>query len=114
MYSALILTPGFFSSNSRQGFQSCFVTTRAAPPTEAQDLGIGLCIRRADERDGRKCSAKRYHLSAIDHGDPTMIHVQTLSRIHSNLGEGMGVLEQLVFGDHEPTGLVGPFAGFGR
>ncbi len=53
-------------------------------------------------------------LSAIDHGDPTMIHVQTLSRIHSNLGEGMGVLEQLVFGDHEPTGLVGPFAGFGR
>ena len=51
-------------------------------------------------------------LSAVDPEDPTMVHVQTLSRIHSNLGEGVGVLEQLVFGDHEPTGLKGLVAGF--
>lgn len=51
-------------------------------------------------------------LASINHDDPTMIHVQTLSRIHSNLGEGMGVLEQLAIGDHVPTGLTGAFAGY--
>lgn len=51
-------------------------------------------------------------LSSVNPEDPTMIHVQTLSRIHSNVGEGVGVLEQLAIGDHEPTGLSGVFAGF--
>jgi hypothetical protein len=40
-----------------------------------------------------------------------MVHVQTLSRVHSNLGEGIGVLEQLAFGPHAPTGLAGAFDG---
>jgi hypothetical protein len=43
-----------------------------------------------------------------------MIHVQTLSRLTSNLGEGMGVLEQLFIGDHQPTGLTGLVDGFGE
>ncbi len=50
-------------------------------------------------------------LGTVDGEDPTMVHVQTLSRVHSNLGEGIGVLEQLAFGPHAPTGLVGAFSG---
>ncbi len=51
-------------------------------------------------------------LETVNTQDPTMIHIQTLCRIHSNLGEGVGVLEQLAFGDHAPTGLTGPFDGY--
>lgn len=51
-------------------------------------------------------------LESVNPEDPTMVHVQTLSRVHSNLGEGVGVLEQLAFGDHVPTGLAGAFDGW--
>lgn len=46
-------------------------------------------------------------LSTVNPEDPSMVHIQTLSRVHSNIGEGIGVLEQLVLGDHAPTGLTG-------
>lgn len=51
-------------------------------------------------------------LAEINPEDPSMVHIQTLSRVHSNLGEGIGVLEQLVFGDHVPTQLSGFVDGY--
>lgn len=57
-------------------------------------------------------SGETIDLATVDGEDPTMVHVQTLSRVHSNLGEGVGVLEQLAFGPHAPTGLIGAFEGY--
>jgi hypothetical protein len=44
--------------------------------------------------------------------DPASIHVQTLCRVRSGSDEGMGVLEQLAFGPHEPSGLTGIIDGY--
>jgi len=61
-----------------------------------------------------RVGGEELHLESLDPRDYTMIHVQTLSRLTSNLGEGMGVLEQLFIGDHRPTGLAGLVDGFGE
>lgn len=47
----------------------------------------------------------------FDPGDPTTVHIQELVRARVGDRVGIGVLEQLVFGDHEPTGLTGVFDG---
>lgn len=39
--------------------------------------------------------------------DPTNFHVQQVCRVRSGEQTGIGVLEQLVFGPHAPTGLTG-------
>jgi hypothetical protein len=39
--------------------------------------------------------------------EPSSIHVQTLCRARMGDRQGVGVLEQLAFGPHEPTGLSG-------
>jgi hypothetical protein len=44
--------------------------------------------------------------------DPASIHVQTLCRARTADEEGMGVLEQLAFGPHEPSGLTGVLDGY--
>ncbi|HEX6416874.1 MAG TPA: hypothetical protein VFZ77_00200 [Acidimicrobiales bacterium] len=44
--------------------------------------------------------------------DPASIHVQTLCRARMGEREGVGVLEQLAFGPHEPSGLTGVLDGY--
>jgi len=44
--------------------------------------------------------------------DPASIHVQTLVRATWGNRIGIGVLELLAFGEHQPTGLTGLFDGF--
>jgi hypothetical protein len=39
--------------------------------------------------------------------DPTSIHIQTLCAVRMGDREGVGVLEQLAFGPHAPSGLSG-------
>ena len=55
-------------------------------------------------------------LSDFAPGDPTSIHVQALvkARLTGPEGEseGVGVLEQLAFGEHQPTGLTGILDGW--
>lgn len=47
-------------------------------------------------------------LADLDPLDPSNIHVQQLCRVRGASGrEGVGVLEQLVFGPHAPSGLTG-------
>jgi hypothetical protein len=46
-------------------------------------------------------------LDEVDPADPTCIHIQTLCRVRMGDHEGVGVLEQLAFGDHAPTDLRG-------
>jgi len=44
--------------------------------------------------------------------DPSSIHIQTLCKVRMGDKGGVGVLEQLAFGPHAPTGLtVSPTAG---
>jgi hypothetical protein len=44
--------------------------------------------------------------------DPPSIHIQTLCTVRMGDKEGVGVLEQLAFGPHEPTGLTGILDGY--
>jgi hypothetical protein len=44
--------------------------------------------------------------------DPSSIHVQTLCRVRMGDEAGVGVLEQLAFGPHEPSGLTGLIDGY--
>lgn len=44
--------------------------------------------------------------------DPSSIHVQTLCRVRFGERSGVGVLEQLAFGPHEPSGLTGLLDGY--
>ncbi len=46
-------------------------------------------------------------LEDFDPEDPTCIHIQTLCKVRMGDREGVGVLEQLAFGPHAPTGLTG-------
>ena len=52
----------------------------------------------------------------FDPEDPSCIHIQTVCRVRMDDGErervGVGILEQLAFGDHQPTGLKGIVAGY--
>jgi hypothetical protein len=46
-------------------------------------------------------------LADFDPQDPASIHIQTLCRVRMGDRTGVGVLEQLAFGPHAPTGLTG-------
>lgn len=46
-------------------------------------------------------------LDGFDPADPSAVHVQSVCRARLGDDTGIGVLEQLCFGDHEPTGLRG-------
>jgi hypothetical protein len=46
-------------------------------------------------------------LDQFDPQDPSCIHIQTLCRVRMGDRVGVGVLEQLAFGPHEPSGLTG-------
>lgn len=51
-------------------------------------------------------------LADYDPQDPSCIHIQTLCKVRMGGREGVGVLEQLAFGPHKPTGLTGIVDGF--
>ncbi len=51
-------------------------------------------------------------LADVDPTDPTMIHIQALSRATWGDRQGIGIVEQLVYGEHHPTGITGVFDGF--
>ncbi len=46
-------------------------------------------------------------LATVNAQDPTMVHVQALSRARWGDRTGIGIVEQLIVGPHEPTGLTG-------
>ncbi len=50
-----------------------------------------------------------WDLNTIDPALPLYLHVQSLTRVRCQSGEGLGVLEQLIIGPHAPTGLSGLF-----
>ncbi len=55
---------------------------------------------------------ERLVLDEVDPGDPASIHIQTVVRATWGDRIGTGILEQLAFGDHEPTGLKGILDGW--
>ncbi len=50
--------------------------------------------------------------SELNPEDGTNIHIQTVCRVTMGERRGVGILEQLAFGDHHPTGLRGITTGF--
>jgi len=52
-------------------------------------------------------------LNDIDPTDPASIHIQTVVEARWGDRVGVGVFEQLAFGDHQPTGLSGVLDGSG-
>ncbi|MDH3294397.1 MAG: hypothetical protein OER95_08765 [Acidimicrobiia bacterium] len=52
-------------------------------------------------------SRDRYDLSDIDPLSPLYVHIQALSRAHWGDRSGVGVVEQMIIGPHQPTGLTG-------
>jgi hypothetical protein len=44
--------------------------------------------------------------------EPSSIHIQTLCKVRMGDKQGIGVLEQLAFGPHQPTGLTGILDGY--
>jgi len=55
---------------------------------------------------------ERLVLDDINPTDPASIHIQTVVRATWGDRTGTGILEQLAFGDHQPTGLTGILDGF--
>lgn len=55
--------------------------------------------------------AGHWKLADCDPADPTNIHVQTLCRATMGDRQGIGILETLVIGPHEPSGFTGLFDG---
>jgi hypothetical protein len=55
----------------------------------------------------------RIDLGGVDPLDPTMLHIQALARASWGERRGTGVVEQLIVGPHQPTGLTGVLDGAG-
>ena len=51
-------------------------------------------------------------LDEFDPADPSTLHIQTLCRVRIGAKVGIGVLEQIALGPHEPTGLTGVLDGY--
>ena len=52
-------------------------------------------------------AAERWTLPLADPCSPHHLHVQTVCRVRHDGDEGLGILEQLIVGEHQPTGLTG-------
>ena len=51
-------------------------------------------------------------MEELDNVEPWNIHVQQVMRARCGDREGLGVLEQLAFGEHRPSGLTGLIDGY--
>jgi hypothetical protein len=56
--------------------------------------------------------AEEHKVEDLDNLEPWNIHVQQVMRATSGDRKGLGVLEQLAFGEHHPTGLTGLLDGY--
>jgi hypothetical protein len=56
--------------------------------------------------------SEAHKVEELDNIEPWNIHVQQVMRARSRDGEGLGVLEQLAFGNHRPSGLTGILDGY--
>jgi hypothetical protein len=61
---------------------------------------------------GLEIGGESIKLDDFDPTDPSSIHIQTLCTVHMGDQTGVGVLEQLAFGPHFPTGLTGITDGY--
>jgi len=88
----------------------------ALPPIEFEKLltfrmrGIGYTHPRfahGSNHGELEVGGESIGLADFDPQDPASIHIQTLCRVRMGDRIGVGVLEQLAFGPHAPTGLTG-------
>jgi hypothetical protein len=66
--------------------------------------------------DALEVGGEAIPLEDFEPEDPTSMHIQTVCRVRMNDGDrervGVGVLEQIAIGDHQPTGLTGLLTGY--
>jgi len=58
--------------------------------------------------------SEEHKVEELDNVEPWNIHVQQVMRARCGDREGLGVLEQLAFGEHRPSGLTGIIDGYTR
>ena len=56
--------------------------------------------------------AEEHKVEELDNVEPWNIHIQQVMRARWGNRTGLGVLEQLAFGDHHPSGLTGILDGY--
>ena len=56
--------------------------------------------------------AEEHKVEELDNVEPWNIHIQQVMRARWGDREGLGVLEQLAFGEHRPSGLTGLIDGY--
>ena len=56
--------------------------------------------------------AEEHKVEELDNVEPWNIHIQQVMRARCGDREGLGVLEQLAFGEHRPSGLTGLIDGY--
>jgi hypothetical protein len=56
--------------------------------------------------------SETHKVEELDNVEPWNIHIQQVMRARAGDREGLGVLEQLAFGPHQPTGLTGILDGY--
>jgi hypothetical protein len=84
------------------------------PMLTFQMLGLGYL--HPDWGHGRwkgeeEVECEQWNLADVNPLDPRYIHIQELCRARMGEREGIGILEQLVIGPHQPSGFEGLFDG---
>ena len=58
--------------------------------------------------------SEEHKVEELDNVEPWNIHIQQVMRARCGDRVGLGVLEQLAFGEHRPSGLTGIIDGYTR
>ena len=58
--------------------------------------------------------SEEHKVEELDNVEPWNIHIQQVMRARWGDRVGLGVLEQLAFGEHHPSGLTGILDGYQR
>lgn len=98
----------FSDSRSETGHEAH--TTELTPLYEFQMLGIGYGHPEWGHglwKGELAVGYERWPLPVAQPCDPRHIHIQALCRARMGEHEGIGILEQLVIGPHEPSGMTG-------
>lgn len=92
------------------------LTIEMTPLYEFQMLGLGYGHPEWGHgmwKGDLAVACERWSLPVAQPCDPRHIHIQALCRARMGEHEGIGILEQLVIGPHEPTGITGIVDPFG-
>jgi hypothetical protein len=98
--SAVLTMRSAVNGTARSSWSRSSPSACAASATAIRSGVMGPCTARS------AVGGESIRLDEFDPRTPPSMHVQTLCRATMDGEEGIGVLEQIAFGDHTPTGLA--------